>query len=103
MLACGRVMPVIASLGMLAAIVSAQTATSKDTRLPDGPGKAALLKACGECHGADSAVGQLKTRDEWSKTLDEMAGNGAQATDEEWSQILDYLDKHYSLILVNKA
>src|SRR5262249_51788215 len=48
-------------------------------------------------------LGQLKTHDEWAKTLDEMANNGAQGTDEEWNQIQAYLDQHYSLILVNKA
>ena len=88
---------------VLNAIASAQAPPAKEARLPDGPGKAALLKACNECHGADSAVGHLKTREEWSKTLDEMAANGAQATDEEWDQILEYLDKNFSLIFVNKA
>ena len=32
-----------------------------------------------------------------------MASNGAEGSDEEWSQIQAYLDKHYSLIFVNKA
>jgi competence protein ComEA len=32
-----------------------------------------------------------------------MAANGAQGTDEEWNQILEYLDKNFSLIFVNKA
>src|SRR5919198_977021 len=87
---------------LLAAAVSAQT-RSPDSKFPDGPGKAALFKVCSDCHGPEAAVGQLKTRDEWNKTLDEMAANGAQGTDEEWNQILDYLDKNFSLIFVNKA
>jgi competence protein ComEA len=99
----GRIVSIVAGGVLAAALASAQTATSNTSKLPDGPGKTALLKACNECHGADAAVGQLKTRDEWSKTLDEMAANGAQAADEEWNQILDYLDKHFSLIFVNKA
>ena len=32
-----------------------------------------------------------------------MASNGAQGSDEEWSAIQAYLDRHYSLIAVNKA
>jgi len=88
----------------LLSIASAQPPSSTpNPRFPDDVGKAALLKACSDCHGAESVVANLKTRDEWSKTLDEMAANGAQATDEEWTQILDYLDKHFSLIQVNKA
>ena len=88
---------------VLTSVLSAQTAPAKSSALPDGPGKTALLKVCSDCHGPESAVGQLKTREEWSKTLDEMAANGAQGTDEEWNQILEYLDQNYSLIFVNKA
>ena len=81
---------------------SAQTTTEKSP-FPPGPGREALFKVCNDCHGPESVLGQLKTRDEWSKTLDEMAANGAQGTDEEWNNILEYLDKHYSLIMVNTA
>jgi competence protein ComEA len=77
--------------------------TTTASRCPPGPGRDALFKVCKECHGPESVLGQLKTRDEWSKTLDEMAANGATGTDEEWNSILDYLDAHYSLILVNTA
>ena len=70
---------------------------------PDGPGRDALFKVCKDCHGPESVLGNLKTREEWSKTLDEMAANGATGSDEEWSQILEYLATHYSLIAVNKA
>jgi competence protein ComEA len=73
------------------------------SRFPSGPGRDALFKVCANCHGPESVLGHLKTHDEWSKTLDEMANNGAQGSDEEWNQILAYLDKHYSLIFVNKA
>ena len=73
------------------------------TRFPPGPGRDALFKVCKECHGPESVLAQLKTHDEWVKTLDEMANNGAQGTDEEWNLIQAYLDQHYSLIFVNKA
>jgi competence protein ComEA len=91
-------------LVLILAMAGAMAATpAQDSKFPDAPGKAAFLKLCSECHGPESAVAQFKTRDEWSKTLDDMAANGAQGTDEEWNQVLDYLDKHFSLILVNKA
>ena len=93
----------IAGAPLVAAILGAQAPPARPSRLPEGPGKAALLKVCADCHGPESAVAQFKTRAEWSKTLDEMAANGAQGTDEEWNQILDYLDKNFSLIFVNKA
>jgi competence protein ComEA len=92
-----------AAAGLLAGLVSAQALPTKDSRFPEGDGKAALFRVCSECHGAESAVGQLKTREEWRRTLDEMAGYGAQGSDEDWTQILEYLVRHFSLIAVNKA
>jgi competence protein ComEA len=76
---------------------------SESSPFPPGPGRDALIKVCGGCHGPESAVAQFKTHDEWTKTLDEMANNGAQGSDEDWNQIAAYLDKHYTLIFVNKA
>jgi competence protein ComEA len=101
-----------AAAALLAVTMSAQTPPAQtpgaagrtvESRFPAGPGRDALFKVCKECHGPESVLGQLKTREEWSKTLDEMASNGASGTDEEWHQILDYLATHYSLIFVNKA
>lgn len=79
------------------------SAQSAGPRFPDGPGRDALFKVCKDCHGPESVLGHLKTREEWSKTLDEMSANGATGTDQEWTQILEYLATHYSLIAVNKA
>jgi competence protein ComEA len=93
---------------VLSAAIAAQTPASPPpsparSRFPDGPGRDALFKVCHDCHGPESVLGHLKTREEWSKTLDDMAANGATATDAEWTQILEYLATHYSLIAVNKA
>jgi len=87
---------------LLTVVLSAQ-ASQSDRRFPEGPGKAALFKVCADCHGPEAAVAQFKTRQEWSKTLDEMAANGAQGTNEEWNELLEYFDTNFSLILVNKA
>jgi competence protein ComEA len=96
---------------VLSAVITAQTPAapspsstqSARSRFPDGPGREALFKVCNDCHGPESVLGHLKTREEWNKTLDEMAGNGATGSDEEWNQILEYLVTHYSLIVVNEA
>src|SRR5262245_4396399 len=101
---------VAACVAMLSATIAARPAMqdpapakSEASRFPPGPGRDALFKVCKECHGPESVLGQLKTRAEWSKTLDEMAANGATGTDEEWTRILEYLDTYYSLIMVNTA
>src|SRR5206468_7340622 len=84
---------------------SAQSPSSQAarSRFPDGPGRDALFKVCRDCHGPESVLAHLKTRDEWNKTLDEMSANGATGSDQEWTDILEYLVKHYSPIAVNKA
>jgi competence protein ComEA len=93
----------ILPVAAFAQAATGQSASDASSRFPPGPGRDALFKVCNNCHGPESVLGQLKTHDEWSKTLDEMASNGAEGTDEEWNAILAYLDQHYSLIFVNKA
>ena len=92
-----------AATAVLAQSTGQSPADAELDRFPAGPGRDALLKVCSNCHTADSALSQFKTHDEWTKTLDEMANNGAQGSDEEWNQIQAYLDKHYTFIFVNKA
>jgi competence protein ComEA len=80
----------------------AATTTAPD-RFPETTGKAALLKVCSNCHTAESVVQSLRTRQEWSDVVDQMARFGAEASDQEFDQILNYLVRHYSPIRVNKA
>ena len=72
-------------------------------RFPDTIGKAALLKVCSNCHSAESVVQSLRTRQEWSDVVDQMSRYGAEASDQEFDQILSYLVKHFSPIRINKA
>jgi competence protein ComEA len=70
---------------------------------PEATGKTALLKVCGNCHGAETVIQTLRTRQEWSDVIDQMARFGAEASDQEFDQILEYLARHFSPIRVNKA
>jgi competence ComEA-like helix-hairpin-helix protein len=81
----------------------AATAGAAQDPFPEATGKAALLKVCGECHTAPSVIQTLRTRQEWSDVIDQMAHFGAQASDQEYEQILAYLARHFSPIKVNRA
>jgi competence protein ComEA len=70
---------------------------------PEAIGKAPLMKVCSNCHSAETVIQTLRTRSEWSEVIDQMARFGAEATDQEFDQILAYLAKHFSPIRVNKA
>lgn len=96
---------VLVAIGVpvLTVLTAQTTPPTTASTFPAGPGREALFKVCHDCHGPESVLAQLKTREEWTKTLDEMAANGATGTDEEWKNILEYLVQHYSLIFVNKA
>jgi competence protein ComEA len=81
----------------------APAATATQDRFPEATGKAALIKVCSNCHTAESVVQSLRTRQEWSDVVDQMARYGAEASDQEFEQILAYLVKYFSPIPVNKA
>jgi competence protein ComEA len=72
-------------------------------RFPETTGKATLFKVCSNCHTAESVVQSLRTRQEWSDVVDQMSRYGAEASDQEFDQILSYLVKHFSPIRINKA
>ena len=70
---------------------------------PETAGKIALLKVCGNCHTAETVIQTLRTRQEWSEVIDQMARFGAEASDQEFEQILAYLERHFSPTRINKA
>lgn len=75
-------------------------------RLPAGPGKPALVKVCGECHGFEGIRKQRLNKDDWSDKIGEMVEHGAKGTDEEMAALLDYLTQTFgkdSRIWMNTA
>jgi competence protein ComEA len=82
------------------------TLANAQEKLPDGPGRETLKRVCGACHSAENVAGMAKTREEWGAVVGEMAADGAQATDAEFNEIVDYLATHFPKTLkinVNKA
>jgi competence protein ComEA len=76
--------------------------------LPPGPGKEETLHACSRCHSPELAAAQHQTRDQWQVTISKMANLGAEANDNEFEAILDYLSRHFGPqatqpVNVNKA
>lgn len=76
-------------------------------KLPDGPGKETMQRICGSCHGAEIVLGKKLSRDGWSQIVMTMIQRGAQGTDDEFADIVDYLTNTVSVetakINVNKA
>ncbi len=74
--------------------------------LPAGAGKDTLIRVCSKCHSPDNVIANGQDRAGWENTITKMAGFGAEASDEEFTAILDYLVKNFppaTTIHVNQA
>ena len=71
------------------------TPVSAQQNPPDGPGKDTFAKVCSTCHGLDRPMALKRTKEAWSATVAEMAGFGADATQEDLKVIVDYLAKNF--------
>jgi len=63
--------------------------------LPEGVGKAEILRICGECHTLDQAVSLRQGQGAWQETLEKMINLGAIVNDDDSNKILRYLAKFY--------
>jgi len=59
--------------------------------LPDGPGKEPTQRICSQCHEAAKAASIKLTRQGWNEEIDKMKALGAQASEQDFQTILDYL------------
>jgi competence protein ComEA len=89
--------------GVFSAVLVLTIAAATQDRFPDAPGKPVLLKVCSSCHEAEKVLAQSLTADGWAENLLNMAQFGADATDEEWRVIQQYLDSQLATIVINKA
>ena len=64
-------------------------------QFPEGPGKAAFIKVCSQCHALDPIATLRYSKDQWKDLVDDMKGKGAEATDEECTAIVEYLFKNF--------
>jgi competence protein ComEA len=71
--------------------------------LPEGPGKAEVLKICRDCHDLDAITGENRTKEGWKKTIAKMVDRGAEGTDEQYEMIVTYLSKNFGRVNVNTA
>ncbi len=87
---------------------SASAPPHRDQDFPPGPGRDTFLRVCSTCHSPANVIPNGQSREGWEDTITKMVGFGASGTDEEFSDILDYLTKNFPpdshvKINVNKA
>ena len=59
--------------------------------LPAGPGRDVTVKVCAQCHSPEIVASQAMDTQGWKDLVNQMANNGAQATDAEFDTIAKYL------------
>ena len=59
--------------------------------LPEGPGRDVTVRVCAQCHSPEIAAQQKLDAQGWKDLVNQMANNGANATDAEFDTIAKYL------------
>ena len=59
--------------------------------LPAGPGRDVTVKVCAQCHSPELVASQKLDAQGWKDLVNQMANNGANATDAEFDTIAKYL------------
>jgi quinoprotein glucose dehydrogenase len=77
------------------AVNAAASVPSTQTTLPPGPGHDLTVRVCSGCHSPDLAASQHLSAQEWNSLVQSMSARGAEATDDEFNEITDYLAKSF--------
>jgi DNA uptake protein ComE-like DNA-binding protein len=83
------------AMGCLAAICLMGLPLGAQTTLPDGPGKAQVERVCSTCHKLDTVTATRRSRADWQSVLEDMETRGAQGSDRDFIEIVDYLSKNF--------
>lgn len=86
----------IAAAGVLLA-----TPAAPQSDLPDGPGKAAVEKVCSGCHNFLVITQNRGSKEHWESIVDNMVSRGADGTDDEIDQVVNYLAANFGPLKVN--
>ena len=75
---------------------------------PPGDGRETTLRICGKCHSPTIVLAYGQKREGWEKAITKMVRLGAVGTDEDFTDIADYLTANFPpstipKIFVNKA
>ena len=64
-------------------------------KFPAGPGRATTLRVCSTCHSPNNVLAMGRDKQGWEEIITKMVGFGAQGTEQEFDEVLDYLTKNF--------
>ncbi len=82
--------------------LAAQTETPPQTKsqpaeppLPEGHGKDVVMRACVKCHNLKVITTKRASEEEWATSVDNMINRGAELSDDEADEVINYLSKNF--------
>jgi competence protein ComEA len=75
-------------------LLAAPAPGEKKSRLPEGQGRETTLRLCGNCHPADIVLGRAHSEEGWTEIIMRMVQRGAPGTEDELSEIIEYLARN---------
>jgi competence protein ComEA len=81
----------------------ALAAGNQSDGLPEGKGKAAMLRACVGCHEIEVATRNRYTETGWRRMVNTMVERGAELSEPEIADVTAYLSKNFGKANVNTA
>ncbi len=76
---------------LLAGLATPALADDDYKSLPAGTGRDVMVKVCSQCHSPEIAAQQNLDAQGWKDLVNQMANNGAQASDADFDTIAKYL------------
>jgi competence protein ComEA len=92
-----------ACLTLIGFAAVAGAAGNQSDGLPEGKGKATLLRACVGCHEIEVATRNRYTEAGWRRMVDTMVERGAELSVPETTDVTAYLSKYFGKANVNTA
>jgi alcohol dehydrogenase (cytochrome c) len=75
--------------------LTAALSSHAQTRLPEGAGRAVTERMCTTCHGVEQFTSMRLSKQGWTNMVNDMVARGAQGSDAEIDQVLQYLTDNF--------
>ena len=79
----------------LLSLLSGKALAAQQQSFPDGQGKDTFLRVCSVCHGPQIVLGRGNTEDGWTQVVLNMVQRGAQGSEQEFGEVVQYLAKNF--------
>lgn len=70
-------------------------APAASSALPPGPGRDVVVRVCSACHSPDVIAAERHDAQGWAEVVQLMASRGANASEDEFNAIIDYLARSF--------